>query len=116
MPDRLAMLNEAERRTDAPIPQHWDKTASEALIWRARQNVRFYEQRYWNALKAISGQAHLAAHPDVYRDKPYEEALGYIQEHLDNARHMGEQMDHAHERLERLERQQPAQSHDVAAE
>ena len=104
MVDRLAMLNEAERRTDGPIAEHWDKTMPQQLIWRARQDVTFYQQRYREALMAAASQAHLAAHPDVYRDKPYEEALGYIQEHLDNARRMGEQMDHARERLDRLEK------------
>ena len=104
MVDRLAMLNEAERLTDGPVAEHWDKTTRQQLIWRARQDVMFYEERYREALLAAASQAHLAAHRHVYRDKPYEEATGYIQGHLDNARRMGEHMDHARERLERLKR------------
>ena len=115
MTDRLAMLNELERKDGPPTAAELAALAaipSRQAIERAHRDENNASASYWMKLAWIKSCAFMAQ-DRMYGDTPLEESLGEIQLALDDARQAARRLD---ERRVRLDRVEPAQPHDMAAE
>lgn len=114
MADRLAMLNELERKDGPPTAAELAALAavpSRQAIARARRDERNAAASYWMKLSWVESCVFIAK-DRMHGGTPLEESLGEIQLALDEARQAARRLDQRRVRLDQVE---PAQSQ-VAAE